>query len=59
MEYEFEVVEKYVLQGERRFRVRVKGTRIVVNIAADSVEEAVEKARAILERVDAERVLRR
>lgn len=59
MEYELEVVDEYILHGERRFRVRVKGTRIVVNVAADSVGEALEKAKVILDRVDAEKILRR
>ena len=59
MEYDLEVVDEYILQGERRFRVRVKGTRIVVNVAADSVGEALEKAKVILDRVDAEKILRR
>lgn len=55
---EFEVVEEYILLGERRFRVRVKGTRVYVNVAASSPEEAAEKAKAMLERLRAERVLR-
>ncbi len=59
MEYELEVVDEYILQGEKRFRVRVKGTRIVVNVAADSVGEALEKAKVILDRVNAEKILQR
>lgn len=55
---ELEVVEEYILLGERRFRVRIKGTSIYVNVAASSPEEALEKARALLERLRAERVLK-
>lgn len=58
MDYRLEVVEEYFLHGERRFRVRVAGSRIIVNVAADSVEEALERAREILGRVDASKVLK-
>jgi ABC-type branched-subunit amino acid transport system ATPase component len=46
-----EVVEHYTLLGEHRWRVRVKGTRITLNVAAETEEEAFEKARRMLERV--------
>jgi hypothetical protein len=48
---ELEIVERYTLLGEERWRVRVRGTRIVVNVAASSPEEALERAREVLERV--------
>jgi hypothetical protein len=56
--FELEVVEEYVLLGEKRFRVRVKGTKLYVNVAAGSREEALEKARSILEKVSADKVLK-
>ncbi|MEM4507873.1 MAG: hypothetical protein QXP48_05425 [Acidilobaceae archaeon] len=40
----FEVVEEYVKHGMRRFKVRVKGTNLVFDVRADSVEEALKKA---------------
>ncbi len=55
---EFEIIEEYLLLGERRFRVRVKGAMIVFNVSASSPEEAVEKARELMEKLRAERVLR-
>ncbi|WP_207387634.1 hypothetical protein [Aeropyrum pernix] len=55
---EFEVLESYVLFGERRFRVREKGSGIVFNVAASTEEEALEKAREMFSRVKADRVLK-
>ena len=55
---ELEVVEEYVLLGERRFRIRVKGTNIYVNVAASSREEALSKALSMLEKLRADRVLK-
>ncbi|MEB2836758.1 MAG: hypothetical protein GSR80_000709 [Desulfurococcales archaeon] len=51
MDPRLEVVEHYRLLGEHRWRIRVVGTKIVVNVAADSEEEALEKAGEILGRV--------
>ena len=47
---ELEVVETYLLDGRRRFRLRVKGTRIIVNVEAESEDEAVRKALGVLEK---------
>ncbi|MEB3773865.1 MAG: hypothetical protein GSR86_02920 [Desulfurococcales archaeon] len=55
--YEFEVVEEYMLHGERRFRLRVKGTRIIVNVPGESLEEAIERAKEVLEKVKADRII--
>ena len=55
---EFEIVEEFLLLGEKRFRVRVKGSNIVFNVSASSPEEAIEKARELMERLRVERVLR-
>jgi hypothetical protein len=46
---ELEVIESYKLMGEPRFRVRVKGTRMVINVHALNEEEALKKARKMLE----------
>ncbi len=45
---EFELVEEYYYAGQRRFRLKVRGTSITVNVAADNLDEAVEKAFEIL-----------
>ncbi|MCE4611071.1 MAG: hypothetical protein F7B17_03775 [Desulfurococcales archaeon] len=55
---ELEVVEEYVLLGERRFRIRVKGTNLYVNVAASNREEALSKALSMLEKLRADRVLK-
>jgi hypothetical protein len=47
--YEFELVEEYFLEGEHRYRLKVKGTNLIVNVAADTLEEAASKAAGILE----------
>ncbi|MGC9071096.1 MAG: hypothetical protein ACP5HK_00130 [Acidilobus sp.] len=51
--YEFEVVEEYFLNGEHRFRLKVRGTNLVVNVAAASAEEAASKAASLLDKVKA------
>ncbi len=53
-----EVLEEYILDGEKRYRVRVAGTRLVVNVSAKSPEEAIENARKLLERTKIWDVLR-
>jgi len=49
VEERLEVIEHYTLLGEHRWRIRVKGTRIVLNVAADTLEEALSKAASMLE----------
>lgn len=55
---DFEVIEEYIQHGRRRFRVLYKKVNIVFNVAAESVEEALDKARRMAERVSASRALR-
>ncbi|GEM_PF-743034 len=57
MERRLELVEEYILHGERRFRLRLQGTRLVINVSATSLEEAVKKASRILERIRASKLL--
>jgi len=45
---EFELIEEYYYAGQHRYRLKVKETHIIVNVAADSLDEAVEKAFEIL-----------
>ncbi len=54
---EFEILEKYELLGERRFRVKIKGTKIVLNVSAKNDEEALEKAKELVRKVKLEEVL--
>jgi len=48
-EVELELIEEYELLGEKRFRFRIKGTNIVINVGASKLEEAREKAIKIIE----------
>jgi len=41
----------------KRFRLRIDGTRIVINVSADSVEEAAEKAKNIIRRLGLEKLI--
>ena len=48
-EVELELIEEYELLGEKRFRFRVKGTNIVINVGASGLKEAKERAVRIIE----------
>lgn len=49
MEQEFRIVEVYTIGGQKRYRVKVGDTNIVVNVAADSDEEAMDSVKKMLE----------
>ena len=51
--YEFELVEEYFLEGEHRYRLKVKGSNLIINVAANSLEEAASKAAGVLEQTNA------
>ncbi|MEM1758517.1 MAG: hypothetical protein QXE99_02235 [Acidilobaceae archaeon] len=51
MSLEFEVIEEYIQHGTRRFKVRVKNTKITFNVAANNIEEALAKARRMAEKL--------
>jgi len=48
---ELDLIEEYVYWGEKRYRFKVKGTNIIVNVRADSVDEGVEKAIEVLKKI--------
>lgn len=54
---EFELVEEYYYAGQHRFRLKVKGTPITINVAADDLDEATRRAFEILSRSGALRSL--
>ena len=54
---EFEILEEYELLGERRFRVRIKGTKIVLNVSAESNEEAIRKAKELVKKIKLDEVI--
>jgi len=41
---ELELVEEYIYAGERRFRFRIKGTNIILNVEAEDIESGLKKA---------------
>jgi hypothetical protein len=45
---EFELAKEYYYAGQHRFELRIKGTPISINVAADNIDEAIEKAFKIL-----------
>jgi hypothetical protein len=57
-EIELELIEEYELMGEKRFRFQVKGANIVINVAAENVEEARKKALELARDVGVDVVLR-
>ncbi len=42
---EFEIIEEYFLDNEHRFRVKLKGSRLIFNVSAITEEEALKKAK--------------
>ncbi len=56
---ELELVEVYRYEGfpEKRFRFHIKGSRIYINVAADTIEEAVEKAKKIIKHLEIGKIL--
>ena len=54
---DFELVEEYMLEGEKRFRLRLRGTNIVFNVAASNLDEAIDKAMELAKRLEIEKVL--
>ncbi len=56
--YEFDILEEYNLNGEHRYRLKVRGYDVLINVAANNVEEAIAKATAMLDKVRVEKYLR-
>uniref|UniRef100_A0A7C2ZVS6 Uncharacterized protein n=1 Tax=Ignisphaera aggregans TaxID=334771 RepID=A0A7C2ZVS6_9CREN len=54
MTLELELVDVYRYEGfvGKRFRFRIRGTKLYVNVLANSIEEAVEKAKNIIKQLD-------
>ena len=46
---DFEIIEKYEEAGATRYRLYHRPSKVIVNVRADSEEEALEKAKSILE----------
>ena len=48
---ELDLIEEYLYLDEKRYRFRIRGTNIIINVRADSVEEGVERAVELLRRI--------
>lgn len=48
---ELDLVEEYIYGGEKRYRFKVRGTNIVINVRADSVDEGIERAIEVLKKI--------
>ncbi len=51
---ELEIIEVTYMESknpgsEKRYRIKVRGTNIILNVRAETADEAIEKARRILE----------
>ena len=57
-EIELEIVEKYELLGEKRYRVRIKGTSIYLNVAASNEQEAINKANKMIRELSLDKLVR-
>lgn len=44
MEPRLKIVEEYVIDGKKRFRVQLVGTKVILNVSASSPREAATKA---------------
>ena len=59
MDVELVIEDHYILENDSRYKVRVKGTNIIVNVSASSEDEALEKAMKLLEKSRLTEVLRK
>ncbi|MET1102270.1 MAG: hypothetical protein ABWW69_07340 [Pyrodictiaceae archaeon] len=47
-----ELVESYELLGEKRYRFKVKGLNVIINVSADNTTDALKKAYKILKELE-------
>jgi len=57
-EVELEIVEKYELLGEKRYRLRIKGTSIYLNVAANNEQEAINKANKMIRELSLDKLVK-
>lgn len=56
---ELELMNIYRYEGfvGKRFRFKIKGTKIYINVLATSIEEAVEKANSIIKQLELDKYI--
>lgn len=52
-----EILEKYELLGEMRYRIRIKNTKIILNVTATSDNEALKKAKELINEIKLHEVI--
>lgn len=52
-----EILEKYELLGEIRYRIRIKNTKIILNVTATSDNEALKKAKELINEIKLHEVI--
>jgi len=48
---ELELIEEYIYAGQHRYRFRIKDTNIVLNVAAENLDEGVKRAVELLKKL--------
>lgn len=48
---DLKIIDHYELLGESRFRVCVQGTNLVINVKAETPEEALDRALEVLSKI--------
>jgi uncharacterized protein YegP (UPF0339 family) len=48
--YDLELIEEYIYAGSHRYRFRLRGTNIVINVSAENLEDGVRKAIEIIKK---------
>ncbi len=49
-EEELEIIDVYKLLGETRYKIRIKGTKLVFNIHANTGEEAIRRVLSLIKK---------
>ena len=49
-EEDLEIIDVYKLLGETRYKIRVKGTRLVFNVHANTGEEAIRRVLSLIKK---------
>lgn len=47
---DLEIIDVYKLLGETRYKIRVKGTRLVFNVHANTGEEAIRRVLSLIKK---------
>ncbi|BEP16963.1 hypothetical protein PYJP_03150 [Pyrofollis japonicus] len=55
--FSLELVEKYELLGEKRFRFRIKGTSLYINVSAENEDEALKKAMQMVKELELDKLV--